>query len=202
MQQDHGRAGPIRCVPDPSTVALDVALIICGRQRRGAVRFKPTEIVTPIKPGFPSCCGVRVPQREQPTKERLTSQIERRTNSYQEPPLQLCMRKTCPKLRNERSTKARFKSSGQAELRRELEQIVSSSATPPLIFGQAGHVPILPNKCSNVKEVGSIVRANAKSQEAEDSPRPNGLHQLRGRSSGRARPKNRLRRAQTRIGIQ
>jgi Segregation and condensation complex subunit ScpB len=42
MQQDHGRAGP---VPDPSTVAFDVALIICDRQQRGAIRFKPAEVV-------------------------------------------------------------------------------------------------------------------------------------------------------------
>jgi hypothetical protein len=45
MQQDHGRAGPVRCVPDPGTVAFDVALIRCDRQRRGAVRFKPAEVV-------------------------------------------------------------------------------------------------------------------------------------------------------------
>src|SRR6185312_2876081 len=45
MQQDHGRAGPVRCVPDPSIVVFDVALTLCNRQRRGAVRFKPAEVV-------------------------------------------------------------------------------------------------------------------------------------------------------------
>jgi len=45
MQQDYGRAGPVSSVPDPSTVAFDVPLIICDRQQRGAVRFKPAEVV-------------------------------------------------------------------------------------------------------------------------------------------------------------
>jgi hypothetical protein len=45
MQQDHGRAGPVYCVPDPSAVVFDVALIICDRQRRGAVRFKLVEVI-------------------------------------------------------------------------------------------------------------------------------------------------------------
>jgi len=45
MQEAHGRAGPVGCVPDPSTVVFDVALLICDRQRRGAGRFKPDEVV-------------------------------------------------------------------------------------------------------------------------------------------------------------
>jgi hypothetical protein len=45
MQQDHGRAGPVSRVPDPSTIAFDVALIFCNRQRRGAIRFKFAEVV-------------------------------------------------------------------------------------------------------------------------------------------------------------
>src|SRR5262245_26492689 len=45
MQQDHGRAGPIRGVPEPSTVVFDIALISCDRQRCGALRFKPAEVV-------------------------------------------------------------------------------------------------------------------------------------------------------------
>jgi hypothetical protein len=45
MQQDHGRAGPVSCVPDPRTLVFDVSLIICDRQRLGAVRCKPAEVV-------------------------------------------------------------------------------------------------------------------------------------------------------------
>ena len=45
MQQDHGRAGPIRCVPDPSPVVFDVVLIIGDWQWRSAVRFKPAEVI-------------------------------------------------------------------------------------------------------------------------------------------------------------
>jgi hypothetical protein len=45
MQQDHGRAGPITGVPDPSSLVFDVALIICNRQRGGAVRFEFPEVV-------------------------------------------------------------------------------------------------------------------------------------------------------------
>ena len=45
MQQDHGRAGLIGYVPDQSTVMVNVTLIICDRQRRGTVRFKPAEVI-------------------------------------------------------------------------------------------------------------------------------------------------------------
>jgi hypothetical protein len=45
MQQDHGRAGPIRCVPNLRTVVFDVAVIMGDRQRRGTIGFKLAEIV-------------------------------------------------------------------------------------------------------------------------------------------------------------
>ena len=45
VQQDHGRAGPVRCIPDPTAIVFDVALITRDRQRRGAVRFESAEIV-------------------------------------------------------------------------------------------------------------------------------------------------------------
>jgi hypothetical protein len=45
MQQDHGRAGSVRCVPDSSAVVFNVALIISDRQRQGAIGFKLAEVV-------------------------------------------------------------------------------------------------------------------------------------------------------------
>jgi hypothetical protein len=45
MQQYHGRAGPLRGVPDAPAVPFEVALIICDRQRRRAVRLEPDEFV-------------------------------------------------------------------------------------------------------------------------------------------------------------
>jgi hypothetical protein len=45
VQQYRGRAGPIRCVPDPGAVVLDVALLGCRRQRRGALRLKFSNVV-------------------------------------------------------------------------------------------------------------------------------------------------------------
>src|SRR5258705_2385446 len=40
VQQDHRRAGPVSGVPDPSTLVFDVAVVVRGRQRCGAVRFE------------------------------------------------------------------------------------------------------------------------------------------------------------------
>jgi hypothetical protein len=45
MQQNHHRAGTIRRVPYSRAVVLDIAQIICMRQRRGAIRFKLSQIV-------------------------------------------------------------------------------------------------------------------------------------------------------------
>src|SRR5687767_10852827 len=41
VQQDHGRAGPVGCIPYPDTVVFHIALITCDWQRRGPIRFKP-----------------------------------------------------------------------------------------------------------------------------------------------------------------
>jgi len=45
MQQDHGRAGPVRYIPDPHTIVFDVALIACDRQGRGPMRFEVLKVV-------------------------------------------------------------------------------------------------------------------------------------------------------------
>ena len=45
MQQDHGRAGAEGGIPDASAVTLDMALLICGRQRFRAMCGKPCQVV-------------------------------------------------------------------------------------------------------------------------------------------------------------
>ena len=49
MQQDHGRAGSVGCIPYPSTVMFHIALIVCDWKRRGAIRFKLDEVVIIIR---------------------------------------------------------------------------------------------------------------------------------------------------------
>ncbi len=45
MQQDHGRARAICRIPDSRAVVIDVAVIACDRQGRGAVRCEIAEVV-------------------------------------------------------------------------------------------------------------------------------------------------------------
>src|ERR1700693_3355664 len=45
MQHDHGRAGPVRSIPDPSTVVTHVALVIGDGQRRGSVCLELSKVV-------------------------------------------------------------------------------------------------------------------------------------------------------------
>jgi len=45
MQQYHWRAGPVCRVPDSSAVVVHVALIVCGRQGRGTMRFEIPQVV-------------------------------------------------------------------------------------------------------------------------------------------------------------
>jgi hypothetical protein len=45
MQQDHGKAGPVCRVPDPSTVIFNVALIAGDRQGGGTMRCEILKVV-------------------------------------------------------------------------------------------------------------------------------------------------------------
>src|SRR5438128_4860788 len=45
MQHDHGRARPVRGVPDSSTVVPDIALLIGRGQRRGALGLERSKVV-------------------------------------------------------------------------------------------------------------------------------------------------------------
>jgi hypothetical protein len=45
MQKDHGRAGAVGGVPDPSAIVCNVALTGCEGKRRGTFRLEADEVI-------------------------------------------------------------------------------------------------------------------------------------------------------------